>query len=297
MTGIAIVTRGLTLEVEELAARLLALRSPDPEIEVVIVAEDATTAAPTDRELLRPRTYLVRLPAGRGLGFDRNRAVDAVRGDVIVFVDDDCWPTDTWLTELLSPLSDPAIDAVMSEVRIPPSTFLGDSISALGFPGGGNAGFAVMFHVDEDGLTEHLSTLGCALRRSVFERLGGFDETMTFGGEDGELSHRMCSAGMRMRFQPSAVIEHAARSSLVGFARWFFRRGRAARQFSRRVPAGRRIGQRLASYRRILGNNLKDPKIVAIVPLLVAGVVLQQSGFAWEALRERSVPTRPDAAA
>ena len=287
MISIAIVTRALTPQVEALAARLLEIPCPDPEREIVIVAEDAGTASPSERETLRERTSLVRVPVGRGLGFDRNRAVEAVAGEVIVFVDDDCWPTDTWLVELLEPLDDPQIDAVMSEVRIPPSTFLGDSISALGFPGGGNAGFAVMFHVDGEGLTDHLSTFGCVLRRSVFARIGGFDETMTAGGEDGELSYRMCAAGMKMRFQPSALIEHAARSSLSGFARWFFRRGRAARQYARRAPAGRRIGQRLASYRRILAANARDPKIVAIVPLLVAGVFLQQAGFLWEAAREK----------
>jgi cellulose synthase/poly-beta-1,6-N-acetylglucosamine synthase-like glycosyltransferase len=288
MISAAIVTRGLTPKVEALAARLLEIPCPDPEREVVVVAEDPEAGSPSERETLAERTFLVRIPVGRGLGFDRNVAVEAVTGDVIVFVDDDCWPAeDTWLEDLLEPLEDPSIDAVMSEVRIPPSTFLGDSISALGFPGGGNAGFAVMFHVDKDGFTDHLSTLGCALRRSVFERVGGFDETMTAGGEDGELSYRMCAAGMRMRFQPSALIEHEARSNLSGFARWFFRRGRAARQYARRAPAGHRIQQRLASYRRILSRNARDPKIVAIVPLLVAGVLLQQAGFAWEAARER----------
>jgi len=174
----------------------------------------------------------------------------------------------------------------MGEVRIPPSSYLGDSISALGFPGGGSVGFAVMFEVDDEGFTRHLSTLNCAIRRTVFDRVGGFDETMIAGGEDGELSYRISQAGLTIRHCPNAVVEHEARSDLLGFARWFFTRGRAAYQFSRRAPAGPVIAKRLRSYGRIIRLHRTDPKLAAILPLLAASVVLQQAGFVWEYVAE-----------
>lgn len=286
MVSVAIVTRRISTEVERLAARLLAMPVLAAEGEVLVVAEDAVPH-PTPPEPLAGAS-LLRIPHGRGVAYNRNRAIDASSGEVIVFLDDDCWPAEQWLPELLVPLRDPGVDAVMGAVRIPASTFLGDSISALGFPGGGSVGFEVMFHVDEDGFTNHLSTLNCALRRRVFEHVGGFDETMTAGAEDGELAHRVHVAGLRMKFQPAAVVDHRARVALGDFARWFFLRGRAACQYSRVAPAGPVIARRLSSYRRILWMHRDDPKLVAIVPLLFASVLLQQAGFGWEYASRRN---------
>lgn len=287
MVTIAIVTRGVTPAVERLVADLLAAPSPPDGREVLVVAEDPSVVGPASRETMGDGgAFLVRIPRGRGLGYNRNRAVEAAAGDVVVFMDDDCVPGPEWLDRLLEPLADPGVDAVMGGVRIPPSTFIGDSISALGFPAGGSVGFGVMFGVDADGFTDHLSTLNCALRRDVFARVGRFDESMTCGGEDGELSHRIAAAGLHVKFQPEALVEHEARTRLTEFARWFFRRGRAACQYARRAPASGRVGRRLASYRHILRVHRTDPRLVAIVPLLVASVLLQQAGFGFELLRE-----------
>jgi len=281
-----VVTRGMTAEVHALASRLgellAAVRSDVLAGEILIIAENRQVTEVAPREHVSDDIALVSIPAARGLGYNRNRALEAASGDVVVFVDDDCWPADTWLHELLAPLDDPTIHAVMGNVHIRPSTFLGDSISALGFPAGGSTGFAVMFPVDEEGFTTHISTLNCALRDETFATVGRFDESLVFGGEDGELSHRISSAGLRVKFQPTALVEHDARSSLSEFSRWFFRRGRAACQYSRRVPAGGTIGRRLVSYKTILWLHRRDPKLVAIVPLLGASIVLQQAGFAWE---------------
>jgi GT2 family glycosyltransferase len=134
-------------------------------------------------------------------------------------------------------------------------------------------------------------------RELELERVGGFDETMTMGSEDTELSHRIAVARLRMRFQSSAMVEHQARAGLVQFSRWFFRRGRGAYQLSRRVNAGPVIAHRLASYRRIIGMRMRDPKIVAIVPLLIASVVLQEAGFAWELVAHRQPRKVPDSRA
>lgn len=290
--SILIVTRGRSEVVDTLSQRLhdlLAKEAPDTTGEVLVIAEDAGVTEVAARETLESGAALVRIPSHRGLGYNRNRALEAANGDVVIFVDDDCWPADDWLGELLRPLADPAVDGVMGNVHIKASTFLGDSISALGFPAGGSVGFAVMFPVDADGFTSHVSTLNCALRESAFARAGRFDESMVAGAEDGELSHRMMATGIRVKFQPTAVVDHAARESLSEFSRWFFRRGQATRQFSRRAPVSGTIGRRVRSYSRVLWLHRADPKLVAIIPLLGASVLLQQAGFMWELLTGEDV--------
>jgi GT2 family glycosyltransferase len=174
-------------------------------------------------------------------------------------------------------------------MRIPPAGFVGDSISALGFPAGGNAGYDTMFPVAADGTTTNLAGGNCALRATTVRELGGYDETMTFGGEDTELAWHFTQADKRIVWVRTAVMEHPARTSLREFCRWQYVRGRAKRQFSRKVPAGGFVGNRLRSMGRILANNARDPKIVLIAPLLGVNLFIQQVGF----LAELARPTPP----
>lgn len=262
--------------------------SPRP-AEVIVAVECPGAESIKERRDARGIRWLD-LPAGQGLGFNRNRLVEAVTSDVLVFADDDCEPEDGWLGSLLGPLADPSVDAVVGSVRIPSSNFLGDAISALGFPAGGTAGFETMFKVRPDRTTDNLTTCNCAIRMAVFKDLGGFDEGLMSGGEDTEFGVRMRDSGKKLVYHGTASVVHGARSTMSEFVRWFYRRGRAKRQFVKRVhDVGPFVGQRLSSYGRILHSRRRDPKLIAIVPLLFASVILQQAGFVAEALH----PTQP----
>jgi len=56
---------------------------------------------------------------------------------------------------------------------------------------------------------------GClaAVRRDVWERLGGFDERFWMYGEDADLAVRMRAVGYRPRITPDAVVTHAVGAS------------------------------------------------------------------------------------
>jgi GT2 family glycosyltransferase len=274
---------------DELVANLLAIEGPGTR-EIVVGVETPGARAVSERVDERGVRWL-ELPARRGLGYNRNRVLDAARGEIVFGVDDDCRPQPGWYENLLAAFDDAGVDGAIGEIRIPPAGFVGDSISALGFPAGGNAGYATMFPVADDGTTTNISAGNCALKASVLRELGGYDETMTFGGEDTELAWRFARAGKRVVFVPTAVIEHPARTSLGQFVRWLYVRGRAKRQFARKVPVGGFVGNRLRSMGRILAQNAGDPKIVLIAPLLVANLAIQQAGFLAEAIH----PTPPPA--
>ncbi|HEY3317547.1 MAG TPA: glycosyltransferase [Coriobacteriia bacterium] len=272
---------------ERLVAHLVEMDPPP--LEILIAVESPGTPRVHEARDERGVRWL-EIPAARGLGFNRNRVVEAASGQVLVFVDDDCEPEPDWLQRMLAPFADPLVDAVVGRVRIPPSTFLGDSIAALGFPAGGSAGYETMFEVRDDGTTDNLTTCNCALRMTALSALGGFDEAMVHGGEDTELGLRMRLAERRIVYRPDAVVAHPARTRLDEFARWFFRRGRAKRQFVLRAGnVGGYVGRRLLSYVTIVRSRWRDPRIVAIVALLVASFMLQQVGYAVEWIR----PSRP----
>jgi GT2 family glycosyltransferase len=238
---------------------------------------------------------VVSVPAARGLGFNRNVALAEAHGSVIVFLDDDCVPCDGWLETLLAPLSDPAVDGVMGAVRLTPSSRFGELVGALGYPAGGSVGFPVMFPVDAAGFTHHFSTLNAALRIAPVRALGGFDETMRWGCEDSELACRARGAGLRVRFEPDAVVTHPVREDLAGLTRWLFCRGRAAYQLTRRAPGDGRIGLRLRSYRQIVRMHRGQWRVVPIVALLGYSTTLLSLGMGWEWLAGGAGRRVPDA--
>jgi GT2 family glycosyltransferase len=283
----AVIARRRIPEIEVLVEALLALEGPGArEIIVGIETPGRTGVVETvdDRGV-----RWIELPARRGLGYNRNRVLDAARHDIVFGVDDDCVPQRGWYEALLGAFEDESVHGAVGSMRIPPSGFVGDSISALGFPAGGNAGYETMFRVDADGTTYNLPGGNCALRATTLRNLGGYDETMTFGGEDTELAWRFCVNGKRLVFVRDATMEHPARVSLREFTRWLYVRGRAKRQFSRKVPIGGFVGGRLKSMGRILTDNATDPKILLIAPMLAATLVIQQAGF----VAEMVAPTPP----
>lgn len=277
---IGVIARAHIPELDALADRLLALEGPSREVVIGVETPGATEPAETTDER---GVRWIALPPRRGLGYNRNRVLDAARGDVLLSTDDDCVPSDTWMCDLLGVLEDSGVSAAVGGVRIPSVGFVGDSISALGFPAGGNEGFDAMFQVEADGTTENITTCNCAIRTATLRTIGGFDESFTYGGEDTELGHRLTESGRRIVFSPTASVTHPARRDLSSFGRWFFVRGRAKAQYIRRVNGSSRlVSHRLASYGRIVGKHLTDPKIVLIVPLIVASMAIQWFGFAVE---------------
>ncbi len=280
-TTIGVISNNRSMELERLAAHLLELYS-HAGIEMVVAFEKEGVAEPREHRDEQGVRW-IEIPPGQGLAYNRNRVVDAANGEILVFLDDDCMPEHLWLESLLEPLRDPAVDAVMGKVVVPDSCLLGDSIAALGYPAGGTTGYRKMFNVDEDGLTDNISTLNCAIRTSILKGLGGFDESMTHGGEDTELAWRMARQGLKILYSPAASVVHPPRSGFLDFCRWFFRRGRAKYQFATRVPSvGSFVGRRIKSYGSILAKHGRDKKIVLIVPLLISSIILQQAGFLYE---------------
>ncbi len=272
-------------ELDRLVDELLPL-GPAFRSEIVVGVETPGTAHPEETVDERGVRWIA-LPPGRGIGYNRNRVTDAARGELLVGVDDDCVPKPGWLENLCSALEDPLTDAAVGSIEIPPAGFVGDSISALGFPAGGTAGYETMFPVDADGRTHNIAAGNCVLRASALRELGGWDESLSWGGEDTELAYRFDLADKRIAFVKSATIVHPARANLVQFSRWLFIRGRAKCQFARKVPISGFVGNRIASYGRILRAHSRDAKLVLIVPLLVASILLQQAGFATEWLFPR----------
>jgi GT2 family glycosyltransferase len=133
--------------------------------------------------------------------------------------------SDGWLDRLLLPFVDGSVIGVQGGVTTPQSSnAIGWAESILGFPGGGiKRVFQARGNNQE---TLEISTLNCAYRKWVVEKVGGLEEKLKFGGEDYLLAKKASTYG-RCLFVPNAMVSHEARGKLSKIWHWFVRRGRA----------------------------------------------------------------------
>jgi len=232
-------------------------------------------------------TYACRvlpMPTNRGPARCRNEGARVAQGEILAFTDSDCEVAPNWLERMDHRLQERDTDAIMGRLVLRPSTFLGDSISALGFPAGGSIGFEKIWKVDQDGFTDSLSSCNCAVRKAPFHKIGGFDESFPYaGGEDSLLAYHLKKEGCSIRFCPDVVAYHGARDSLGSFLRWQFRRGQSSYIFSTKVrDRGSYLALRLWSTANILRSSLGDRKFPMIVSLLALSFLLQMVGFFYE---------------
>ncbi len=205
-------------DLERLAEHLKGLTSVYP-FEIVIVEE---TNHPAPIEGTR---YISHPVANRGIPYARNLALAGATGELIVFLDDDCLICEGWLDRLLEPFRDNSIVAVQGGVSVPEnSNAVGWAETLLGVPGGGFR--RVLQAHDRLQETREVSTLNCAYRRSVIDKIGGFEKQLKITGEDYLLAKQACSYG-KCLFIPAALVHHTPRGNLINIWHWFHRRGRA----------------------------------------------------------------------
>ena len=171
-----------------------------PERFEVIVADDCSTDGSADAvEAMAPglpfRLTLVRRSENGGPGAARNSGIEAARAPVIALLDADTEPQPEWLEEGLAALE--GFDAVegFTEIgdpeRITPFTHQTENTSGGTFP-----------------------TCNMFVRRSVFERIGGFDprfydrRARVHYREDTDFALRMLEHGMRLGFAEKAKVIH-----------------------------------------------------------------------------------------
>ena len=226
---------------------------------------------------------LLQLDENRGPAYCRNLGARHAAGDVLVFTDSDCRLTPQWLEIIQRYFSQNDVDAIMGRLRIRPSNYLGDCISALGFPAGGAIGFEKIWKVDQHGYTQSLSSCNCAIRRDNFRQAGGFDENFPYaGGEDSFLAYKLVQANYKIKYCPDVVVDHQARKSFIGFLKWQFRRGISSHIFSKKIKTKKRfLSLRLWSTNNIIRHYCTDIKFPMVLFLLAVSSSVQLTGFVF----------------
>jgi len=245
----------------------------------LIIVDDASTDD-TARIANSAHCKLIRLQENHGPAYCRNLGVRNASGDLIAFTDSDCRINPEWLAIMNRHFRGNDFQALMGKLILLPSSVLGNSISALGFPAGGSVGFDKIWRVDENGFTNSLSTCNCAVKKDTFDRIGGFDESFPFpGGEDSLLAYRLNQSGHKIKYCNDVIAYHHARESLQGFFKWQFRRGISSYIFAKKVDHKKGfLLLRIWSTLNIIRHNCLDYKFPIVFLLLCSSYLAQILG-------------------
>jgi GT2 family glycosyltransferase len=181
---------------EELKRACASVREQDIDVELVIIGNGTRSLPDIDGA----RVHL--LPANAGIPGGRNIGVRECTGDVILFLDDDgYYPSRSLASYVAKSFEADASLSVMS--------------------------FRVQDPAGADGQRRHVPRLragdpmrssdvttflggACAIRRSAFERVGGYPSYYWRDHEETDLAWRLLDAGYRIRYDADAVLAHPA---------------------------------------------------------------------------------------
>jgi O-antigen biosynthesis protein len=178
--------------------------------EIIVIDQ---SGGPQVRELLASYSNsavpFVHIPqVRRGLSAARNAGIAAAAQEIVAVTDDDCIPSDNWLSTIHATFSaSPPPDAVTGRV-LPfgaesPGTWAVSTRSSnirreFQF-------FAPPWHVGTGG--------NVAVSREILQRIGGYHEGLGAGtpgraGEDMDLFFRLLQSGATIRYEPEAIVYH-----------------------------------------------------------------------------------------
>ena len=247
----------------------------------VVIVDDASTNAPDYATIRDPRFRVLRQHRNRGPAACRNLGAKASESEYLFFTDTDCELDPETLKQVAEGLHQSAILAGNTITRA--VTPIGKSVALLGFPGGGIIGFDKVWRVDTDGYTTSFSSCNLACRKTVFEALGGFDESFPVaGGEDTVLAWKALRSGCRIRYLQDMMVFHIEKSTLKDFFRWQITRGRGNYHIKRHVgKVGGYLRLRLWTFK----NSLHAAGFRYALPVLalnMLSVFLQINGMMLE---------------
>ena len=165
-------------------------------VEVVVVLNGAQTTMPEPPEGVR----VVHEPK-RGPAAARNTGIRVSTGEVIALVDDDCEPSPPWLAAAVDALRKAGQEAVVA-----------GAITRSGADRNLVSRFDALSYLRQESYVRYskaLVTANMITHRSVFELVGGFDESFPeAAGEDWDWAWRAGQRGVRIVYDEKAAIDH-----------------------------------------------------------------------------------------
>ena len=220
-----------------------------------IVMSDGASDEATRAVARRHGVRCLAVPGPGGINAARNGGVSESSGEVVVFADDDIEAARGWLHALLRAAAENPGHDVFGGQIVP--RFEGRGPRSCGRE---DAPITSLRLGDSDRDTDLVWGSNMAVRRSAFERVGAFDETIAGCGDEEDWERRYRALGGRVRYVAAAIVFHrrtAADSRLRTLARAAHGRGRAARRYDAHRGAAPPLGVELRVLAGCLWHTLR----------------------------------------
>jgi GT2 family glycosyltransferase len=193
--------------IRESVPKMLELDWPD--FEIIIFTDDK------DEKHKWPKTRII--PSGKvGPAEKRDLAIKYATGEILAFLDDDAYPAKDWIKKSIHCFDDKKVAAVGGPAITPEHDGVLQKVSGAVFESylGGGATRNRYMCIGEHCLCDDWPTVNLFVRKDVFEKVGGFDNTY-WPGEDTKLCLDILNAGYLIKYDPEAVVFHHRRSDLL----------------------------------------------------------------------------------
>jgi len=215
LATIAVCTRNRTDDLKLCLDALLNLPNRSQEI---IIIDNAPSTDATKKLVEKYPSVRYVLEHRKGLDVARNRALTEASNDIVVFTDDDAIPERDWLDKIVRNFDNPLVMCVTG-MTMPFELETKAQEEIENYSPFGKGFFRKLFSFTK---SHALSTgnvgagANMALRKSVKDEIGGFDEALDAGtptqsGGDHEFFARILLAGYHIIYDPEALSWHRHR--------------------------------------------------------------------------------------
>ncbi|HKD66911.1 MAG TPA: glycosyltransferase, partial [Candidatus Binataceae bacterium] len=207
---------------------LESLRKLDyPNYEVVVV-DDGSRDATAEIATRFPEFRLIRQP-NKGLSVARNVGMQAALGEFIAYTDSDCVVDPHWLTFMIGAMTANRFDACGGPNYAPHEEGRTEACVSAS-PG------APCHVLTAEDRAEHLAGCNMVFRKTVLQRIGGFDPQFTAAGDDVDICWRALDEGFVLGFSPAAFVWHFRRNTVKAYYNQQRGYGKAEAMLYRKYP-------------------------------------------------------------
>ncbi|MEN8721597.1 MAG: glycosyltransferase [Alphaproteobacteria bacterium] len=172
----------------------------------------------------------------------RNTAAMSAKGCILAFTDSDCRPASNWLTRIRQTFDQSAVASDLISGRVQMYSMHGND-QTLNFA----ESYDYVFGINQDIYANwHVAaTANLSVRKTLFFKLNGFDETLMSGG-DGDFCMRAGSLGHQVEYHDSIIVNHPLRDN---------------------------VNEVIAKARRVIGGRAKRDGLVVMLQVLIPPIV------------------------
>ena len=234
-------------------------KANDDSLEVIVV--DDASAVGVDGVLDLHRVRYIRVDKNSGPGVARNQGAAAATGEILAFTDSDCIVLEDWFVKIRSAMEDPAVVAVAGGYS---DAYAKSLVSWARFLE------ARHYHQKERGLVNSFVAANFAVRKEVFEEVGGFPPERL--SEDLLLGVKLRAKGFGVLWLPDLKVGQYFRPTFFSYFKQQFFWSHGVAVISARYPQTQGVGWSVRRFPLVL--QLVLEMLLLILPFFLRGQVL-----------------------